>query len=398
MLTVTVLLVLLLLYGVWESRNHLFHLRSIPIRIHVNGTRGKSSVTRLIAAGLRAGGRRVIAKTTGTKPRIILEDGRELPIFRVGPANIIEQLMVVRLAWERRAEMLVIECMAVQPHLQQVSERRIIRSTTGVITNARADHLDQMGPTVRDVAQALSSTIPDRGILFTSDGEWLPVFEENARARGSGVVFADPGAVSAGDLAGFPYVEHPDNVALALAVAAHFDVPREAALRSMQRANPDPGVLRAYCVGFHNKSVTFYNAFAANDRDSTLLIWRRLGLENTVEHPVFVVINNRGDRLQRSEQFARMMAEDLEARCFFLLGDFTHATQEIALRLGLGPERIVNLGNAPASEVFESILTKTERAASVLGMGNIKGSGEELVLYFQNRGAECSKQPSASAS
>ena len=43
----------------------------IPIRIHVNGTRGKSSVTRLIAAGLRAGGKRTFAKTTGTAPRVI---------------------------------------------------------------------------------------------------------------------------------------------------------------------------------------------------------------------------------------------------------------------------------------------------------------------------------------
>ncbi|MEO9595730.1 MAG: poly-gamma-glutamate synthase PgsB, partial [Rhodopirellula bahusiensis] len=31
-------------------------LLKIPFRIHVNGTRGKSSVTRLIAAGLRSGG------------------------------------------------------------------------------------------------------------------------------------------------------------------------------------------------------------------------------------------------------------------------------------------------------------------------------------------------------
>ena len=41
--------------GVLEYQNHQKSLDSIPIRIHVNGTRGKSSVTRLIAAGLREG-------------------------------------------------------------------------------------------------------------------------------------------------------------------------------------------------------------------------------------------------------------------------------------------------------------------------------------------------------
>ena len=44
------------LFGMAEYAYHLKNLRSIPIRIHVNGTRGKSSVTRLIAAGLREGG------------------------------------------------------------------------------------------------------------------------------------------------------------------------------------------------------------------------------------------------------------------------------------------------------------------------------------------------------
>ena len=42
----------------WRHRRA---LRQIPIRIHVAGTRGKSTTTRLIAAGLRAGGRRVVA-------------------------------------------------------------------------------------------------------------------------------------------------------------------------------------------------------------------------------------------------------------------------------------------------------------------------------------------------
>src|SRR5713226_7689666 len=58
----------------WRHRRH---LRAVPVRIHVAGTRGKSTATRLIAAGLRAGGRRVVAKTTGTEPRLILPDGSE---------------------------------------------------------------------------------------------------------------------------------------------------------------------------------------------------------------------------------------------------------------------------------------------------------------------------------
>lgn len=395
MLTTIVLLVILTVYGFWEYRNHRSHLLQIPVRIHVNGTRGKSSVTRLIAAGLRSTGRKVIAKTTGTEPRIILEDGREIPIYRLGRPTILEQLMVVRLAWERNSEILVTECMAVQPHLQEVSEKKVVRATVAVITNARADHLDQMGPTVRDVAEALSKTIPRNGVVFTADETWHPVFEANAHKLNSSAILAKAETVSDEDMYGFTYLEHAENIALALKVCEHFKVSRAWALNSMKCANPDPGVLQAYRIDFQQKQILFYNAFAANDRDSTLLIYDRLGLQNTIDKPVMIIVSNRGDRLQRAQQFGKMIAEDFDARYFFLVGDFTHATQEIAIRRGLSPECIVDLNGASPEEVFEAILTKTERECVVLGVGNIGGSGEEIVTYFKNRGEVWLKQPSA---
>jgi len=50
-------------------------VRRILLRIHVNGTRGKSSVTEYIAAGLRPE-KKVLAKITGIKPTIIYPDGK----------------------------------------------------------------------------------------------------------------------------------------------------------------------------------------------------------------------------------------------------------------------------------------------------------------------------------
>jgi poly-gamma-glutamate synthase PgsB/CapB len=172
---VFLLVIVLILYGIYEYRRHLRHLQAIPVRVHVNGTRGKSSVTRLIAAGLRAGGIRMMAKTTGTKPRIIFGDGREEPVIRHGKANIIEQLKIVRTAQRCDAEALIIECMAIRPELQRVSEQRMVQATVNVITNARADHLDEMGPTIQDVALALCLGIPKDGEVFTAEQNLLPV-------------------------------------------------------------------------------------------------------------------------------------------------------------------------------------------------------------------------------
>src|SRR5690554_5937727 len=176
----TVLIVatlILITHMIFEYFRHTRNVRLIPIRIHVNGTRGKSSVTRLIAAGLRAGGLRVLAKTTGTLPRIIHPDGYEEPIYRVGRPNVIEQLDVVHRAFRLRAEAVVVECMALEPFLQWVAAVHLIRPTHDVITNVRADHLEVMGPTTEQVARALAGSIPYRARLYTTRGPYLPLFE-----------------------------------------------------------------------------------------------------------------------------------------------------------------------------------------------------------------------------
>jgi Mrp family chromosome partitioning ATPase len=79
----------------------------IPIRVCVTGTRGKSTVTRYIAAALRASGRTVLAKTTGSKPAFILPDGEEREIQRNGLPSILEQKRVLALAGRLRVGALV---------------------------------------------------------------------------------------------------------------------------------------------------------------------------------------------------------------------------------------------------------------------------------------------------
>ena len=150
-----------LIAGLVEQRRHHRQLQSIPRRIVVNGIRGKSSITRLCAGALRGAGVVTVAKTTGTAARFITPDGEEEPVYRkFGIANIVEQIGVVRRAAACRPDALVIECMAVQPDLQEVNERKLIQSTICVISNVREDHLTEMGPTLDDVARSLSRSMP----------------------------------------------------------------------------------------------------------------------------------------------------------------------------------------------------------------------------------------------
>jgi hypothetical protein len=55
-IVVAVLLLAVLIFLFVEYRIHRHNLNSIPIRVHVNGTRGKCSATRLVAGALREHG------------------------------------------------------------------------------------------------------------------------------------------------------------------------------------------------------------------------------------------------------------------------------------------------------------------------------------------------------
>ena len=267
----------LALLGVIELILHRRRLSRIPIRIHVNGTRGKTSVTRLIAGGLREAGIRTVAKTTGTVPRFILPNGREVPVYRPGGPNIIEQKQSVTMAAAQRAEALVVECMALQPQLQWLSESRLIRATHGVITNARPDHLDVMGPTEEDVALALAGMVPVEGVLLTAEHHHRELFQWAAEDRGSRFRGSEQISrpMTPEDLAGFSYLEHQENVELALAVCEELGIDSETALRGMRRAKPDPGAMTEDEVEFFGRTIVFVNGFAANDPISTQYIWEQ---------------------------------------------------------------------------------------------------------------------------
>ncbi|MBI5019823.1 MAG: poly-gamma-glutamate synthase PgsB [Ignavibacteriales bacterium] len=382
------LLILLIGLGVWEFRTHQQKVKQIPIRIHVNGTRGKSSVTRLIAGGLRGGGIRTFAKTTGTKARMIHPDGSEIPITRVGKANIIEQLKIVDKALDEKVDALVIECMAVMPPNQMIAEHQMIHATTGVITNVRADHLDEMGPTIKDVAQSLSNTVPNNAVLFTSEKTYLPIFDDVGKKRNSQIRLVQSDKITDEMMRGFSYVEHKDNVALALAVCEHAGVSSTEALKGMHESLPDPGVLRIYKIHYFEKEIKFVNAFAANDPDSYLIIWDLLKSYISEEEKIVVIVNCRKDRIQRTESLAELIAKKLPADHFILVGEFTSALYNKAISLGLPAKSISDFSSNPPEEVFQHVVALTNSATTVLGVGNIVGFGEELLLHFTNKGKE----------
>lgn len=374
--------------GALESVLHRQRLRRIPIRIHVAGTRGKSSVTRLLAAGLRGAGIPTAAKTTGTLPRMILPDGREVPVFRPSGSNIIEQKRIVAAACALGVEALVIECMALRPSLHWVSENKLIRATHGVITNARADHLDVMGPTDRHVAECLAGMIPVRGKLYTAEETHLHIIQAAAKDRNSecsNVTREEIASLTPEEMSRFSYLEHAENVGLCLKILFDLGIHRDTALSGMWQTRPDPGALTEHVIEFFGREMVFVNGFAANDPVSTERIYDMARhAHREIRHTV-AVFNLRADRPDRTIQLARHTAFWHAADKVVLMGDGAYSFARLAGGHGLDSGKLVYADFDRVDDVFEAIVGVCQRNTLIVGMGNIGGLGLSLTRYFKNR-------------
>jgi gamma-polyglutamate synthase len=368
----------LLVAGVIEQRNHRRNLETIPHRVLVNGIRGKSSITRLCAGGLRGGGRIVVAKTTGTAARFIFPDASEEPVHRkFGIANVVEQIAVVRRAAAYQPDALVMECMAVTPALQEVNQCKLIKSDIGVLCNVREDHLAEMGPTLDDVARSLSRSMPVGGVCITAERERLAILQEEAARRDCRLIAVDPDSVTDEEMAEFGWITFKENVAIALAVAEQLGVDRQSALAGMCEAPPDPGVLSVARIMDDNRRIRFANVFAANDPESTLMNIRQLEHQRLIKRPLTMLINCRPDRIERNGQMGALTAE-VQPQRIVLIGEVTRsASTAVPTEL---QDRVVDLGGKLRPDrLLEGVLAATPDDSSIIAVGNIHGQGEVLI-------------------
>ncbi len=379
---VMLLLALFILHYRKEKTNHDKNVKSIPIRIWVNGTRGKSSVTRLIAAGLRAGSKKVIAKTTGTSPRFIIDSKIEQSVLRLGMPNIREQIRIFKRTTQYKPDAIVLECMALRPDLQEIESVQIVQPTLVVVTNVRADHLDVMGPTIKDAARTFIKALPKKCHLFLAENRLFDDFSKVLQQKNIKATISKTRDISDSVMKKFSYMEHKENVILALDVCKYFDVDEKIALKGMYNSKPDPGALRTYHLKLNDKKITFINAMAANDPDSTHQIWQTID-KNYDE--INVLINCRSDRIDRTIQFAKIVKEHLHADHYILTGSGTKVLDR-NLRRSVQKNNILNLGDKSPDQVIDSVAAFVSNKSLVFAIGNTAGYGVILMnLLLKHR-------------
>lgn len=374
-----------------EARTHHRRIDRLDYRIHVNGIRGKSTVTRIIAGMFREANYVTIGKATGTEAVVVNREGVDEIINRKAAPTILEQIEVSEKYVDDSVQVLVIECMALKPQYQEVSERMIVRSNIGVLTNVREDHQDVMGETLPEIARSLLSTCPRNGILVTAEVNpaITPIIEEVAAKRNTRVVYADPNVVSDTDIERFDYIAFKENVAIAIAIADIVGIPRNVAMDGIVRADPDPGVLRMKELRIRGKRVTWANLFAVNDRESMVVAMEKLVPYMTPETTTVGILNNRSDRERRAIQFAEVAVKDLSFNYLVTFGAFEGLVTDLLVDHGYPLDRILNLGDThspPVEQIIDKMVggMPTEHVL-VVGFVNIHTQQAEMMLeYFEH--------------
>jgi gamma-polyglutamate synthase len=322
--------------GAYRKRAAIRRARAkLPLSIGGWGTRGKSGTERLKAALFHGLGYEVTVKTTGCEAMLIHnipgQPPHEIFIFRsYDKATIWEQRDTVEHAAALGSEVFLWECMALQPEFVRLLQHDWMRDDFVTLTNAFPDHEDVQGPTGADVAECISAFIPKGSQLITSEQEFLPLFRHRAKEQGTALDALDAydGDLIAADvLALFPYNEHPRNIALAANLAGHLGIERDLAVATMaEHVVPDLGVLKTYPAAVvRGRTLSFINGMSANERTGFLNNWNRMALgakdiETMPGEAIITVVNNRWDRVARSEVFARIIVEDAVADAHVLIG------------------------------------------------------------------------------
>ncbi|MCK4762174.1 MAG: hypothetical protein KAW12_08255 [Candidatus Aminicenantes bacterium] len=419
-------------------------LESIPVRICVTGTRGKSSVVRMLTTILRAEGKKTLGKITGSRAAYILPDGEETAVRRRGVVSIIEQKNLVRKAANLKVDYLITEIMSIHPENHFIESQRLLKPHILVITNVRRDHTDAMGSTIDEIAAVLSSCITAKSTVFILEKENRPVFSTAAEKAGAELIRVkeeSPENI-------IPQIKKsffPGNISLVATLFVHLkrfptaagiasggqlfekswtktsikplrgsSLELEQLINGLKKVKHDTSEfnIRRYSPEQTQKTFFLTNAFAANDPRSTFEIITKINKIFPFSTGKLVgLLNLRADRGDRTVQWIEALKNGSGDffKCIYVTGAHTKIVKKklknIVILKHKQPEKMMakiiqnSMPEASAAETTSShpqtgtgqaapAAKTTDHKVVILGFGNIKGAGNLLINYWNKIGEE----------
>ncbi|MEN8155888.1 MAG: poly-gamma-glutamate synthase PgsB [Bacteroidota bacterium] len=374
MLVVSIALLLILVLLIVEARAVNRSVESIRHRIHINGTRGKSTIATYIGAGLHEEGTHTMVKITGVIPTLI-HNGCRNTINRSGGARVQEQFKIIRSAAKAQCRNLILECMSIDPGLQQI-ESRFFRPQIYVITNIRDDHREVMGSTPDSQVRSICDAIPAHCTVITNQDNHLEEISAAAAERNSRLVVADR-VLPEGVEAQIPKGIFRENLAIALTACREVDIdPARAAERILREINKtDPRLT----LLDKERGIRVLNGFDVNDTDSAQQFLDQWLSEIEEISKVIVVFNTRADRPYRTVLFAQWLANIPDLASVMISGNHRKRAGRALINAGLDRGKISEIRKKEIIQIKKSILDNAGDHTLILTIGNIAGDGFKIL-------------------
>ena len=151
----------------------------------------------------------------------------------------------------------------------------------------------------------------------------------------------------------------------------------------MHRSKPDEGVLRMFSVKDEGKNLHFYNALAANDPESSLIVWNSILAKTGDSHSKIAVLNSRKDRQDRAVRLVEFMA-NLDFDYLALTGETVEMVGSMCVSKGIPKEKILSIGLKPTEEQFRIIAKNSTENTTIVAFGNMGAGGAELSNMFKD--------------
>lgn len=310
-----VLFLSILAWWIFWNRQIMKQLDQVEIRILVTGSRGKSSLVRLLHAALSAHGIPTYAKTTGTAAFEIDVESVQHETKRIGQVSILEILEATKRAFSHstKPRAMVIECMAVSPLLTKILSHQMFKPTIVVITNALLDHLEEQGKTREEIAESLFLAVSSSTkFVITADAypSNISVYEKLSTENQVQLKLASTDEVHGKQIENLSH-QHPANIAMALGVGEILGLDTSQSLYGMKQTTIEPFDREFSRIQIQSKTFTFFDLGSINDTDSLPVNIDAVLKSSSDQHVLLAAVVHRWDRPLRALEFTENLSPNL---------------------------------------------------------------------------------------
>jgi poly-gamma-glutamate synthase PgsB/CapB len=363
-LTISFFLLLLIYFSI-EYTLLRTSLKKIPLRILVNGTRGKSTTTKIIYEILQQEKYKVFAKTTGEIPIQYLPNGTNKQISRSSPASIVENIRLLRKWAQESPDSVVMECMALQSETQAVLSNKIFQPSHILITNIAEDHAEVMGQDEKEIARTIFYCFRQKAKIFIDENLFNSYYALEGLPNLHRIQLTESFPESIDHI---PPIILNQNWNLIKYFTQHIKLDPQIVYRCF--IDEWCKISDSIYLSLPDLNISIWNLFPVNDIQSSNLFVQHSRNDLPQNSQIIILLNTRKDRSLRTKQFAEFLKKEFSQSNIWLTGSDRKLAMNLLIRKGIDKKFIfLKSEKVILEELKEGYLVPT----TIYCMGNYKG-------------------------